>query len=167
MGMKWDKPPGDFIKQITDQLDKQYRTLPSIAITTWLRFLLSIQAHTGGHITLALAHQAWRKRVQALGLSWGLQKVTIQQSLFKPIRLMQVSLNLVVILILLSVVHGAKTRVITKSAQWVDLVFKRLAVFTKTPLTAQWQEWGKHEQYNNRTAYIEPHCTVGAFLTLP
>ncbi|WP_432481668.1 HK97 gp10 family phage protein [Moraxella sp. ZY200743] len=24
--MKWDKPPGDFIKQITDELDKQYRT---------------------------------------------------------------------------------------------------------------------------------------------
>lgn len=26
MGMKWDKPPSDFIKQITDELDKQYRT---------------------------------------------------------------------------------------------------------------------------------------------
>ena len=25
MGMKWDKPPSDFIKQITDELDKQYR----------------------------------------------------------------------------------------------------------------------------------------------
>ena len=26
MGMKWDKPPSDFIKQITDELDKQYRS---------------------------------------------------------------------------------------------------------------------------------------------